>query len=151
MESAIHIQHDNPLAEDSSALILAHLAAMAPTAPPESRHALPVARLAERDVVFLTARNDAGELMGCGAMKRLDAQHAEIKSMKTADAFLRRGVATEILQALMAIAREKGITRLSLETGSMAFFDNAHRLYERHGFVRCAPFGDYRKIPIAFS
>ncbi|GMA35280.1 GNAT family N-acetyltransferase [Demequina litorisediminis] len=92
---------------------------------------------------------DQGELLGIGALKELDAEHGEVKSMRTADAALGRGVATAILGAILGAARTRGYARVSLETGTDAPFAPAHRLYERHGFVDCEPFADYRPDPLS--
>lgn len=81
--------------------------------------------------------------MGCGALKELDPSHGEVKSMRTAAAHLRRGVASAVLRHLVEVARARGYARLSLETGVQPAFEPAHRLYARHGFTRCGPFADY--------
>lgn len=123
-----------------------HLRDMRATSPPESVHALDLDGLRRPEIAFWSAW-DAGTLVGCGALKRLDAAHAELKSMRVAASRRRGGIATSILVHLLAEARRAGYRRVSLETGSMAFFAPAHALYERHGFVRCEPFGDYRPDP----
>jgi putative acetyltransferase len=91
---------------------------------------------------FFTLR-EGGLLLGCGALKRIGADHGEAKSMRTADAALGRGVGRALLHHLVATARATGMTRLSLETGSTARSAAANRLYGREGFVRCGPFGAY--------
>ena len=90
---------------------------------------------------------DAGTLAGCGALKELDAQHGEIKSMRTAAGHLRKGVGSFLLQHIISEANRRGYRRLSLETGSMSYFRPAHALYQKFGFKRCAPFADYREDP----
>ena len=67
--------------------------------------------------------------------------------MHTAEAARGRGVGSAILRQIMAAARRRGMSRLSLETGSWAYFAPARGLYARHGFVECPPFGDYRPDP----
>ena len=84
-----------------------------------------------------------GALLGCGAMKELDARHGEVKSMRTAAGHLRKGVATNLLREIVAEARRRGYARLSLETGSAEAFGPARALYARFGFENCGPFGDY--------
>ena len=128
------------------ALLHEHLASLAPTAPAESRHALDLSGLRGPDIRVWCAW-DGEALAGFGALKRLDATHAEVKSMRTAASHLRRGVAARLLAHMVDTAARDGITRLSLETGSMAFFAPAHRLYAAFGFVPCPPFGDYRADP----
>lgn len=137
---------DDPLAPDVTALLDEHLADMHSTSPPESVHALAHVALAAADVTFVTARED-GALLGCGALKQLDAEHGEVKSMRTTHAARGRGVAGAILGWLLDEARSRGMTRVSLETGTQDYFAAAHRLYLRHGFVDCGPFGDYALDP----
>ena len=90
---------------------------------------------------------DAGTLAGCGALKELDPQHGEIKSMRTAASHRRQGVAKQLLQHLLVEAKRRGYTRVSLETGSMEFFLPARALYASVGFAYCPPFADYRADP----
>ena len=90
---------------------------------------------------------DAGVLAGCGARKALDPQHAAITSMRTASAHRRKGVAKQLLQHLLEEAKQRGYTRVSLETGSMEFFRPARALYASFGFAPCPPFADYRADP----
>jgi putative acetyltransferase len=140
------IRLDNLESPQVLALIREHLAAMEPTAPPESRHALDVTGLRRSDVAFWSIW-DGDTLAGIGALKLLSPEHAEIKSMKTATAFLRRRVASSMLEHLIQEAKERGITTLSLETGSMAFFEPARTLYRSFGFTECGPFGSYVDDP----
>jgi putative acetyltransferase len=95
---------------------------------------------------FFTLR-EGGVLLGCGALKRLEPGHGEIKSMRTADGALGRGVGKAVLDHIIATARSEGISRLSLETGATEQFAAANRLYEREDFARCGPFGDYPDTP----
>src|SRR5437868_2719855 len=113
-------------------LLLEHRQSMFLHSPPESVHALDIEGLRAADVTFWTAWEN-GELLGCGALKELDPQHAEIKSMRTAAAHLRRGVARNILDHLIGEATKRGYKRLSLETGSAAAFEPAQRLYANFG------------------
>ena len=117
-------------------------------AAPESVHALDLSELRASDVTFWTAW-DGEELLGCGALKALDAKHGEIKTMRTSRKHLRKGVAAAILEHITNVARERGYERLSLETGSGGPFDAALRFYEKHGFEYCEPFADY--VPDPFS
>jgi len=114
--------------------------------PPESCHVFNIERLKGDDVFFWSAWEDE-TLLGVGAFKRLSAAHGEVKSMHTRDVARRRGVGALILEKLISAAREKGMSRLSLETGSMDYFAPARALYERHGFVECEPFADYVSDP----
>lgn len=124
----------------------AHLDDLAPTAPPESRHALDLAALRAPGVRLWVALEGA-ELVGTGALSALDSGHEELKSMRTDPARRGRGIATRLVGHLVDDARSRGVRRLSLETGSMEFFRPARALYARLGFVECPPFGAYRADP----
>lgn len=123
-----------------------HIDDMKSVSPPESKHALDLDGLRMQDVTFWSAWN-IDKLIGCGALKELDASHAEIKSMRITPDSRRRGYASMVLSHLLSQAALKGYTRLSLETGSMAFFEPARRLYEKYGFIYCPPFGNYKEDP----
>jgi putative acetyltransferase len=127
-------------------LLELHLADMLLHSPPESVHALDPAALAAPEISFWRARS-GDRLAGCGALKELSSTHAELKSMKTDPEFARQGVASNILQAMLAEAERRGYQRVSLETGSMAVFEPARRLYEKFGFAECGPFADYQLDP----
>ncbi|GAA0425243.1 N-acetyltransferase [Acrocarpospora corrugata] len=123
-----------------------HMREMRSTSPPESVHALDLDGLRKPEVTFWTAL-DGDTLVGCGAIKRLDPDHAEVKSMRTKPIRKRSGVASLLLEHIIAEARRMGFTRLSLETGSTDFFLPARKLYEKFGFDYCEPFADYRPDP----
>ena len=129
-----------------ASLIGEHLRDMHLHSPPESIHALGLEKLRQPDITFWTVW-DGSELMGCGALKELDTKHGEIKSMRTAAAHLRKGVASAMLRHILDEARRRGYERLSLETGAMAAFEPARQMYARFGFVGCGPFGDYVPDP----
>jgi putative acetyltransferase len=129
-----------------AALLGEHLADMHRHTPPGSIHALDLDALRRPGISFWTMWGEGG-LMGCGALKQLDPRHGEIKSMRTAQAHLRQGVARRMLEHIMAEARRRRYRRLSLETGSMAAFAPAHRLYAEFGFRPCGPFADYKDDP----
>ena len=96
---------------------------------------------------YVVVQGPRRELLGCGALKELDSHHAEIKSMRTSSAHLRRGVASHLLTYILEEAARRGYARLSLETGSAEAFEPAQRLYARFGFDYCGPFGDYVEDP----
>lgn len=128
------------------ALLQRHFDSMLAHSPRGTCHFLDLSGLAAPDVTFFTLWY--GEtLLGCGALKAIDTGHGEVKSMRTADAALRRGVAATLLAAIIEAARAKGMRRLSLETGSGEPFAAAVALYLRHGFDWCEPFGDYEATP----
>jgi putative acetyltransferase len=137
------ISVDDPRAPDVRALLGRHLAAMLAATPPEHAFALDVDGLLDPAVTFFSFRAD-GELLGVGALKRLDAEHAEIKSMHTAAAARGRGVGRAMLNHLLGVARSRDFRRVSLETGTMTEFAAARALYESAGFAACGPFADYQ-------
>jgi putative acetyltransferase len=148
MALAIAIRRDDLSDPRIVEFLAEHLADMRATSPPESVHALDLDQLRHPSVSFWSAWCDDGEtLVGTGALKRLDATHAEVKSMRTAARFRGQGVARQILAHLVAEARATGFERLSLETGTQPFFAPAYRLYTAHGFAPCGPFGTYRLDP----
>jgi putative acetyltransferase len=114
--------------------------------PARNAHALDSVGLADAAVSFFAAW-DGKTLLGIGALKQLEAQHGELKSMRTAPGQLRRGVARAMLAQLIAEARAQGLTRLSLETGTAPMFAPANAMYEAAGFVDCAPFAGYPASP----
>ena len=132
--------------DDVQSLLAQHFAEMQAGSPPEACHVLPIKGLKAPDIRFFTLHED-GILLGCGALKRLEPGHGEIKSMRTADHALGRGIGKAMLDHLVAKAREEGMNRLSLETGSTEQFAAANRLYDKQGFERCGPFGDYPDTP----
>jgi len=132
--------------DDVGSLLNQHFAEMRAGSPPEACHVLPVDGLKDSAIRFFTLRED-GVLLGCGALKRLADDHGEIKSMRTADAALRRGVGEAMLDHLLAAAKLACMTRISLETGSTEPFAAANRLYEKNGFRRTGAFGDYPDTP----
>lgn len=128
------------------ALLQAHLHSMHAHSPPESVHALDLDALRQPGISFWTAW-EGPQLLGCGALKQLDPHHAELKSMRTATAHLRKGVARAMLDHILTAARKKGFKRLSLETGTAEAFAPACRLYASAGFVECGPFEGYALDP----
>ena len=130
------------------ALLDEHLQHMHELSPPESVHALDLEKLRRPDITFWTAW-DGPLLLGCGALKELDATHGEVKSMRTPDSLRRRGAGRALLAHLIAEARSREYQRLSLETGSMAAFRPAQQLYESFGFEYCGPFGSYVEDPLS--
>nr|MDT0657262.1 GNAT family N-acetyltransferase [Micromonospora sp. DSM 115978] len=123
-----------------------HVQQMRAITPLESKHALDLDGLRKPEITFWSVL-DGEVLVGCGALKRLDPEHAEVKSMRTDPARTRAGIASLMLAHIIAEARRTGCTRLSLETGSADFFLPARRLYAKFGFEVCEPFADYRPDP----
>ena len=143
---SLEIQIDDLQSEAVIELLAEHHEEMNRHSPPESVHALSISELQAPDVTFWSAWK-YHSLAGCGALKALGNKHGEIKSMRTSTSHKRLGVASQILDVIIAEARMRGYNRLSLETGSMAVFTPACRLYERFGFSYCEPFADYQPDP----
>ncbi|MGZ8376050.1 MAG: GNAT family N-acetyltransferase [Gemmatirosa sp.] len=128
------------------ALLHVHLARARSETAPGSAHALDLSGLRSSDLTFWSAwEGDA--LVGVGALKQLAPDHGEVKSMHTAESARGRGVGAGMLRHIIAAARARGMSRLSLETGAWPYFAPARALYARHGFVDCPPFGEYRPDP----
>jgi len=138
----MEFRRDDLSGEPIRELLRLHLASALQHSPPESVHALDVDGLRRPGVTFWSCWQD-GELLGCCALRELEAGHGEIKSMRTAPQRERQGVGARMLEHLLREARARGYRRLSLETGSGEAFAPARRLYERYGFEYCEPFGDY--------
>ena len=123
-------------------LLSDHLTDMFATSPVESVHALDVSGLSVPEVTFWTIA-EGDELFGCVALKELDPEHGELKSMRTDAAVRGRGLGARLLEHVLAEAARRGYERVSLETGSQEFFRPARTLYAKYGFTECGPFGDY--------
>ncbi len=117
--------------------------------PAGSVYALDLERLRSPDITFWSAW-EADEIIGCAALKELDATSGEIKSMRTADAWRRRGVATALLLHVLSEAGRRGYALVYLETGATEAFASARAFYARHGFEACGRFGDYTDDPHSF-
>lgn len=134
---------DDPRSADVRGLLEAHLVFANRHGPPEDVHALDMVGLLAESVSFFSIRED-GELVGVGALKHLDEGHAELKSIHTAEAVRGRGVGRAMVDHLVGVARGRGYTRVSLETGAMAAFAPSRALYASAGFETCEPFAQYR-------
>ena len=136
------ITADDPRATDVRALLQRHLEFAYATTPAEHVHALDLDGLLDPAVTFYGYRR-SGRLLAVGALRELDRQHGELKSMHTAAELRGQGIGRAMLAHLIGVARDRGLRRLSLETGAMAAFVPARALYARAGFTVCGPFGDY--------
>jgi len=142
----MQIKVDDLRGSEITQLLREHIENMAQNSPPESMHALSLDELRKPEITFWSVWNDR-ELLGCGALKELDPQHGEIKSMRTASRHRRKGVAAVLLEHILAEAKKRNYKKVSLETGSMDAFAPAHSLYARFGFKECGPFADYIEDP----
>ncbi len=136
------IARDDPRVPDVRALLERHLAFARENSPPGSVHALDLEALSSPSISFFSCRNE-GRLLAVGAIRMLDAGHAELKSMHTAEAARGRGVGRSMVDFLVEYARERGARRVSIETGATEPFAPAREMYASAGFVPCEPFGDY--------
>ncbi len=139
----MEIRADDLKGPEIRALLQRHLDEMATYSPPESIHALDLDGLRVPEITFWTLW-EGESLLGCGALKEIDVQHGEIKSMHVHSDARGKGVADIMLNHIMDEARNRNYNRLSLETGSMPAFIPARKLYEKYGFEKCAVFGDYK-------
>jgi putative acetyltransferase len=144
----VQIVVDDLTGPDIARFLDEHVREMLSVTPPESKHALDLEALRGPEVTFWSV-TDGGAVVGCGALKRLEGSHGEVKSMRTRPARQRSGIASMLLEHIITQARRMGFTRLSLETGSAEFFRPARRLYEKFGFEYCEPFAAYRPDPLS--
>lgn len=146
---SVSVELDRPDAADVRSLLDEHLADMFATSPAESVHALDHSALAEPSVTFWTARDAAGVLLGCGALKELGDGTGELKSMRTTATARGRGIGRILVDTIVDEARSRGYEAVRLETGTEDYFAPARRLYARAGFVECGPFGSYVEDPLS--
>ena len=115
---------------------------------PGGAHVLDRTGLKAKDITFFGAWKD-GQLLGCAALRQLDATQGEIKSMRTVSDQLRRGSGAALVGHILQVARERGYRKLSLETGATSEFDAAQALYRQFGFTYSEPFGEYAAHPLS--
>lgn len=144
----MRIIEDDLTGREIRELLEAHFAGMLANSPKDSCHFLDFEGLKGPGVTFWSIW-DGSALMGSGALKQHDADLGEVKSMRTHADHLRKGAGAAMLEHIIAVARERGLKQLSLETGSGPAFDAAHALYARHGFRYCGPFADYKEDPFS--
>lgn len=142
----MEIRRDDPNSAAVAPLLAAHVREQHGNVPPGFAFALDAGGLSAPDVAFWTAWEGA-ELAGFGALKQLDAESGEVKSMRAADAWRGRGVGHALLATIVAEARARGYRALFLETGTSEFYAPALALYRRAGFVACPPFAGYAASP----
>lgn len=142
----MQIREDDLTGDDIAALLAEHLEEMHEITPPGSVHALDLESLRGPQMSFWSIW-EGEALVGCGALKQLAPREGEIKSMRTARAHRRKGVAARMLTHILEVARARGYERLYLETGALPAFEPARTLYARYGFEPRGPFGDYTDDP----
>jgi putative acetyltransferase len=142
VSSFFQIREDDLSGEATRALLSIHLAGMHANSPPGHVFALDLSGLQAADVTVWTAW-EGDQAAGIGALRQLDGEAGEVKSMRTHPDHLRKGAAAAILEHIIAVAWSRGLTRLSLETGRGPAFEPALALYRKRGFVGGEAFGDY--------
>ena len=142
----MEIKIDDLCGSEIAEFLEEHIREMKSVSPPESKHALDLEGLRKPEITFWTVWDEGG-LIACGAIKKLDANQAEIKSMRTCVSYRGKGVASMLLQHILKEAKRQGYQRISLETGSMPFFAPARNLYTKYGFKHCTPFSTYKEDP----
>ena len=143
MSTSVTIAVEAPLQDDVRVLIAKLNDHLLPLSPVQFQFKMTVEQMAEPDTTVFIARRDNGEAVGCGALKVHPDGTGEVKRMYTLEEMRGQKVGSAILQAIIALARHKGIERLVLETGEAPGFEGAYRLYERSGFSRCGAVLDY--------
>ena len=138
------IREDDLSGSDTRALLRLHLEGMHAHSPPGSVFALDLTGLTAPNVTVWTVWC-RGAIAGIGALKDLGGRTGEIKSMRTHPHFLRRGLASMLLEHIIGVARARGVARVSLETGSGPYFEPALSLYRRYGFVDGDAFAEYQR------
>lgn len=144
----LDVAEEGIAAEDVRLLLSRHFDIMRSNSPISSCHVMEPEELLDAQATLLAARR-SGALQGVGAIRQIGADHAELKSMHTAQAARGQGVGQTILTHLLERARADGLTRVSLETGTIDLFTPARALYQRNGFAECPPFGDYVLDPLS--
>jgi len=139
----VTIAVETPLQDEVRTLVADLNATMIPLTPREFQFQLTVEQMAEPSVTLFVARDGAGRAVGMGALKDHGGGLGEVKRMFTLPEVRGQRVGSAILRRIEALAREKNISRLVLETGEAPGFEPAYRVYERGGFERCGAVLDY--------
>lgn len=142
----VTIAPEHPATPDAIQLIAELEAILEPLYPRESRHGLSVEQLIAQDVAFFILRAD-GLPAACGGVNLWGAAYAEIKRMYVRPQWRGRGFGRLMLDHLAAHAHARGLPLLRLETG--IYQHDAIALYERMGFYRIPPFGEYTDDPLS--
>jgi putative acetyltransferase len=140
---AVSIAIETPLQDDVRGLIDKLNAYLLPLSPPEFQFKLTVEQMAGADTTVFIARDEDGRAIGCGALRVHSAELGEVKRMFTDPQVRGKRIGSALVEAIEALAAEKGLKQLMLETGAAADMPEAHRLYVRSGFVPRGPFLDY--------
>ena len=123
-------------------LLKKHFVELRSVSPEGSTHVLDIKGLQNKSIKFWSIYEHR-KLIGCGALKFLDSNHGEFKSIRVADSFRKKGYGKKIITVLFDKSRKLGINKISVETGSGEFFLPARRLFKKFGFEECEPFSHY--------
>ena len=140
MLKSIEGNFDNP---EVHKLLIKHFIELRSVSPEGSAHVLDIAGLKDPTIKFWSLWNE-NDLMGSGALKFLDKEHGEFKSIRVSDNFRGKGNGTKVINHLINEAKKLNIKRLSLETGAGDFFSAARKLFNNCGFKPCKPFSHYK-------
>ena len=127
-------------------LLNKHFVELRSVSPPGSTHVLDIEGLKDKSIKFWSLWEN-NELIGCGALKFLDKNHGEFKSIRVADKFRKKKVGEKIIHHLIENAKKLQISKLSIETGSGDFFLPSRKLFSKFGFEPCSPFAHYKEDP----
>ena len=137
---------DNP---EVNELLVKHFIELRSVSPEGSTHVLDIAGLKDSSIMFWSLW-EQDQLIGCGALKFLNKNHGEFKSIRVADKFIKKGNGIKVINHLINKAKKLNIKRISLETGTGNFFIPARKLFDKCGFRACKPFAHYKKDPDAY-
>ncbi len=125
-------------------LLTKHFVELRAASPEGSAHVLDIPGLQDKSIKFWSLWNNE-MLMGCGALKFLDKEHGEFKSIRIHDNFRRKGNGISVISHLINEAKKLNINKLSIETGAGDFFKPARTLFKQCGFEVCGPFAHYKE------
>ena len=140
---AVSIAIETPLQDDVRGLVARLNDHLLPLSPLEFQFKMTVEQMAGSDTTLFVARDEDNKAVGMGALKVHSAELGEVKRMFTDPAVRGQRVGSALLEAIVKLARDKGLATLMLETGTGPGMAEAHRLYTRSGFVTRGPFLDY--------
>ena len=127
-------------------LLKKHFIELRSVSPAGSTHVLDIEGLKDPSIKFWSLWEN-NKLVGCGALKFLEKNHGEFKSIRVADEFKKKGIGERIINHLIEEAKKLKISKLSIETGAGDFFLPARNLFSKFGFKKCAPFAHYKDDP----
>jgi putative acetyltransferase len=125
-------------------LLIKHFIELRAASPEGSAHVLDIDGLKHSSIKFWSLWENKS-LAGCGALKFLNNEHGEFKSIRVHDAFRRKSFGTKIIKLLIKEAQNLNIKQISIETGAGDFFIPARKLFKNYGFKPCKPFAHYKE------